>query len=141
MSGALGLARVMEEMATVLAQLADLHVTGYPPATISGNAGYISYPRNIAFDQTYGRGQDMYEDVPVVVCVANPTDRRARDRIARWLDSAGPESVKAVFEERSWKSCSDVEITNAEFDVETIAGVDYLTVIFKATVVGPGKGS
>lgn len=141
MSRALALARVMEEMATVLSQLSGLRVTGYPPASISGPAGYITYPRNIAFDQTYGRGQDRYEDLPVVLCVADPTDRRTRDRIAPWVDSDGPESVKAIFEDRVWESCSAVEITNAEFDVETVAGVDYLTVIFRATVDGPGKAS
>jgi hypothetical protein len=137
---ALALAAVMNEMAVVLAEITKLRVTGWPPATISGRSGYISYPGRIAFDQTYGRGEDIYEDVPIVLCVPDPTDRGTRDRIAPWCDSDGAQSVKAVFEARSWQTCGDVMVSQAEFDVETIAGVDYLCVIFRATVSGPGKG-
>lgn len=142
MSGALALSRVMDEMAQVLSSVIGSAVTGWPPATIAGSAaGYITYPRQITFDETYGRGEDIYEDVPVVVLVADPTDRRTRDRIAPWCDSTGPDSVKQAFESHVWTSCDDVRIGTGEFDVETVGGVDYLTVIFKAAVTGPGKDS
>jgi hypothetical protein len=137
---ALALAAVMDEMAQVLAKVTGLRVTGWPPASGSGRFGYISYPARIAFDQTYGRGEDIYEDLPVVVCVPDPTDRGTRDRIAPWCDSDGPQSVKAVFEAHTWQTCGDVMLSQAEFDTETNAGVDYLCVIFRATVSGPGKG-
>lgn len=137
---ALHLARVMQEVA-----LAASRVTGitrfysYPPATLVAPAGYVSYPSRILYNQTYQRGQADYEDLPIVLVVGKPSDRRARDLVAEWSAADGPRSIVSALEEWDWQSCDDLTIGSAEFDVERIAGVDYLAVMFKATAVGPGR--
>ncbi len=137
---ALHLARVMQEVA-----LAASRVTGitrfysYPPATLVAPAGYVSYPSRILYNQTYQRGQADYEDLPIVLVVGKPSDRRARDLVAEWSAADGPRSIVSALEEWDWQSCDDLTIGSAEFDVERIAGVDYLAVMFKASAVGPGR--
>ncbi len=130
---------VMDEAASVLMQITGLRVFAYPPATIVPPAGYVSYPKSIDFDETYGRGEDRFTDLPMVLLAGKATDRAARDTVAAWAAGSGPQSVKARMEAHTWTSCDDLTVTSVEFDVETIAGVPYLAVMFKATVVGPGE--
>lgn len=130
---------VMDEVARVLAQITGLRVTAYPPQSLSTPAGYVSYPQSIDFDQTYGRGEDQFTDLPMVLVADKVTERSARDRVAGWACGDGPKSVKARMEAHTWESCDDLTVTSCEFDVETIAGTPYLAALFKATVVGPGE--
>jgi hypothetical protein len=131
--------RVMDEVATVLAQFTGLSVIPYPPGTLKPPAGYVSYPREINFDETYQRGEDTFTDLPIVLVASRVTDKTARDTVAGWAAGDGPRSVKAAMEAWRWTHCDDLTVTTAEFDVEKIAGVEYLAVMFKATVTGPGK--
>jgi hypothetical protein len=130
---------VMDEVAGVLAQVTGLRVFAYPPPTLVPPAGYVSYPLSIDMDATYGRGEDDFRDLPIVLVVGKVTDRTARDTVAAWAAGSGPRSVKALMEAHTWTSCDDLTVTSCEFDVEKIAGVDYLAAMFKATVVGPGE--
>ena len=129
---------VMDEAAAVLSGITGLRVKPYPPENLSAPAGYISYPLSIDFDETYGRGQDQFTDLPMVLVADKVTVRSARDRVAAWAHGDGPQSVKARMEEHVWTSCDDLTVTSCEFSVETIAQVQYLAAMFKATVVGPG---
>lgn len=131
---------VMDEVAVVLAQITGLRVTAYPPATLVAPGGYVSYPRSIDFDKTYGRGEDDFTDLPIVLVASKVTDRAARDTVAAWASGDGAKSVKARMEAHAWTSCDDLTVTSCEFDIERIAGVDYLAAMFKATVAGPGEG-
>lgn len=130
---------VMDEAAQVLSQISGLRVTAYPPESLSAPAGYLSYPQSIDFDETYGRGEDRFTDLPMVLVADKVTVRSARDRVAAWAAGDGPQSVKRAMEAHTWTSCDDLTVTSCEFDVETIAGVPYLAAMFKATVVGPGE--
>jgi hypothetical protein len=137
---AMHLARVMDEMALVLGGITGLKkVYPYPPPTLSPPSAYVSYPARVAYDLTYQRGEDDYESIPVVVVAGRPTEKRVRDLLAAWSASDGPNSVKALLESREWTSCDDVRVPSAEFDIETIAGIDYLAVVFTANAVGPGR--
>lgn len=131
--------QVMDEVATVLAQITGLNVFPYPPPTLVPPAGYVSYPRSIDFDETYQRGEDGFTDLPIVLVASKVTDRTARDTVAAWAAGDGPRSVKAAMEAWPWTTCDDLTVTSCEFDVEKIGGVDYLAAMFKATVTGPGK--
>lgn len=133
------LAAVMDEVAAALAEITGLRVTAWPPETVSGPSGYVSYPLSVDFDQAYQRGEDGYRDLPIVLVVGKATTRAARDTVAGWASGAGPKSLKRAMEERSWTTCDDLTVTSCEFDVEMIAGVPYLAAMFKATVVGPGE--
>ncbi len=130
---------VMDEAATVLAQISGLRVFAYPPDSLTDPAGYVSYPLSVDFDQEYQRGGDQFTDLPMVLVASRVTDRAARTTVAEWASGSGPNSVKARMEEHSWTSCDDLTVTSCEFGVETIAGAQYLAAVFKATVVGPGE--
>ena len=130
---------VMDEVKTALETITGLSVFAYPPPTLKPPAGYVSYPREINFDETYQRGEDSYVDLPIVLVASKVTEKTARDTVAGWAAGDGPNSIKAAMEARTWTSCDDLTVTTAEFNVEKIAGVDYLAVMFKATVTGPGK--
>lgn len=130
---------VMDEVAAVLSGITGLNVFAYPPESLTPPAGYVSYPEPIEFDQTYDRGQDEFTALPIVLVASRVTTRAARDVVARWASGDGATSVKARMEAHVWATCDDVTVTSCTFDVEKIAGVDYLTALFKATVVGPGK--
>jgi|SRR6188474_459901 len=129
---------VMDEVAGVLAEITGLRVTAWPPESLSAPAGYVSYPLSIDMDATYGRGEDDFRDLPMVLVADKVTVRSARDRVAAWAHGDGPQSVKAHMEAHTWTTCDDLTVTSCEFGIETIAGVEYLAAMFKATVVGPG---
>lgn len=135
--------KVMDEVAGVMAGLTGLNWYAWPVASITPPAGYVSYPRSIDYDQTYGRGEDGMTDLPMVLLAGDPTLKDTRDLVARWSDGDGAESLKRAFEARTrareWQSCDDVVLTIGEFDVETVAGVPYLAVLFKANVTGSGE--
>lgn len=130
---------VMDEVAEVLTTITGLRVLAYPPPTLVPPAGYVSYPQDITYDETYGRGQDQFTDLPIVLVTGKATDRSARDKVTTWAAGSGPLSVKRLMEEHAWVACDDLTINTCEFDVETIGGVPYLVALFKATVVGSGK--
>lgn len=131
--------QVMDEVAGVLAEITGLRVFAYPPATLIPPAGYVSYPDSVDFDESYQRGEDRYAGLPIVLVASKATDRAARDTVAAWAAGDGPRSVKAHMEAHTWTTCDDLTVNSCEFDVEKIAGVDYLAAMFKATVVGPGE--
>lgn len=132
------LADVMDEIALVLRQITGLRVEAYPAESITPPAAAISYPASIDYDQTYGRGEDQFTDLPFIVVAGEYGARSSRDLISAWTAGDGPKSVKRVMEEREWTSCDDVHVSVGEIDPVQIAGVDYICVLFKATVVGPG---
>lgn len=135
------LADVMTEVAQTLAQITGLRVLDYPPEGLSPPAGYVSYPQSINFDETYGRGEDRFTDLPIVLVASNVTTRAARDTASGWSSGDGPKSVKRAMEAHTWTTCDDLTVTSVEFDIERFAGGPYLAVMFKATVVGPGEES
>lgn len=135
--------KVMDELALVMSELTDVNWHEWPAASITPPAGYVSYPLRIEYDQTYGRGEDSFVDLPLVLLAGDPTARETRDTVARWAGGDGADSLKRAFtyrrRQRLWVSCDDVQLTTGEFDVEIIAGVPYLAVLFKATVTGTGE--
>lgn len=131
---------VMDEVAVVLREITGFKtVLAYPPETITPPAAYVSYPQSILFDQVYDRGQDDITDIPIVILGSKVTSRTARDQASEWSSGDGPLSVKKHMEDHRWTSCDDLTVTSVEFDVERVAGIDYLAVMFKATAVGPGE--
>ena len=130
---------VMDEVASVLAEITGLEVFEFPPHKLTPPAGFLAYPLSIDFDETYGRGGDRFTDLPMVLVASKVTEKSARDTVAGWASGDGPQSVKRAREEHTWTTCDDLTVTSVEFDVETIAGTPYLAALFKATVVGPGK--
>lgn len=135
----MNLANVMDEIAGRLATITGLRVFAYPPADVAPPAAIVSYPEKITFDRTYGRGADVMKGVPIVVLVGKATDRTARDRIGAYADGAGAQSIRALLGAAGWVSCHDVAVVDVDFDVHTVAAVDYLAAIFTCDITGKGS--
>lgn len=132
------LGEVMDEVAGRLSAFSGLRVFPYPPPTVVPPAGIVSYPDSIGYDETYGRGVDMINSLPVHMIVGKATDRAARDTVTDWADGSGQHSIKAALEADGYQSCDSVSVTACTFDVVTIAGVDYLNAMFTLDVIGQG---
>lgn len=135
------IAAVMDEIAEKLRVAPSLtgRTYAYPPADISAPAAVVTYPTDMIFDVTYGRGVDRMTGV-VVVLVGEPTKRQTRDQLTRYLDGSGPESVKALLDgdEGDYTSCDGVRVTGWEVDVHTIGGKDHVAAVFQLDIAGPG---
>lgn len=129
---------VADEIATVLDTIASLRVSSYPPPTVVPPAGIVSYPGSVDFDETYGRGMDRIRDWPVLVVVGKATDRTARTSIYGYAAATGASSVKAVLEAHTWTSLATLRVTSVEFDVVSIASVDYISALFHLDIAGQG---
>lgn len=135
------IAAVMDEIAAKLRVAPSLagRTFAYPPGTIQPPAAVVTYPADMIFDVTYGRGVDGMTGV-VVVLVGPPTERQTRDQLAKYLNGSGPESVKALLDgdEGAYTSCDGVRVTGWEVDVHTIAGKDHVAAVFQLDITGPG---
>jgi hypothetical protein len=132
---------VMDDVATKLGTLTGLNVFAYPPPTITPPAVIVSYPERVEYDQTYGRGLTRVSGLPVVVLEGKATDRSARKRIAAYVSDQGAKSVKLVLEDTASESWDDLTVASADFDVITIAGVDYIAALFTCNLACQGTPS
>ncbi|GAA2355328.1 hypothetical protein Cme02nite_69380 [Catellatospora methionotrophica] len=130
---------VMDELGARLNTISGLRVSDFPPPTVTPPAGIVSYPDRVEFDATYGRGVDVILDLPIVIVEGKATDRGARDRISAYAAGSGTRSVKQVIESGTYTSFDEVRVKSAEFDVITIAGIDYISVLFRLDIGGPGS--
>lgn len=134
---------VMAEAAQALAQVKGVRKTwGYPPDDISvAPSGYVSYPQQGEYQQAYGRGEDGMTDLALVLVAGEPGKKSTHDLLMGWVAGVGPASVVAHLEAWTWESCDDLTVDTWEIIPETVGGVAYLAVMFKATVVGTGEES
>jgi hypothetical protein len=131
------LGTVMDELAASLDTIAGLRVFAYPPAKVTPPAAIVTYPDELIFDATYGRGMDRIT-LPIIVVVGKASDRAARDVLTAYCAGAGASSVKAVIEGGTYTAFHTVRVTRAEFDVVRIAGADYIAGMFDLDVAGQG---
>lgn len=136
----MNLANAMRQVATQLATIADLNVFSYPPDKLEPPAAVVSYPDDVTFDATYGRGVDTMT-LPVVLVVGKVSDESARDALGAYCDGSGARSVKAVIEAGTYTAFDTVQVATCSFDVVTIAGVDFMAAVFSLEVSGSGSGS
>lgn len=133
------LAAVMDEIGDALDTIDGLRVFRYPPdGPPSPPAAIVTYPEDITFDATYGRGADRMT-LPVVVLVGRVSDRSARDRLAAYAAGSGARSVKQTVEGATYAALDDLRVIEAEFDVYTVGGVDFLAATFRLDIVGSGS--
>lgn len=128
---------MMDELGDRLDQVDGLRVYRWPPSSVSVPAAVVSYPDLIDFDGAYTRGMDRMT-LPVVVLVGKPSDRGARDVIARYCDGSGPASVKQLLDGGGWTAMDSVRVTQVEFTVVTVGTTDYLAATFELDIVGQG---
>lgn len=133
------LAAVMDQIGDRLDTIPNLRVFRYPPGKVTPPAAIVSFPDGYTFDATYGRGSDTMK-IPLIVVVGKPTDERARDRLAEYVNGSGARSFKAVLEAAPVYPAFDaVRVEGWEFDVVTIAGIDYMAGLATLDIAGPGS--
>lgn len=137
----MNLVPVMDEIAEKLRAAPSLagRTYAYPQAKVVPPAAIVTYPTDGTFDATYGRGVDTMTG-GIVIVVGRPNERTARDRLAKYINGTGAESVKALVDgdEDDYTSCDGVRVAEWETDVYTLGAIDYLAVIFRLEIAGPG---
>lgn len=134
----MNLAAVMDDVSNRLAAIPGLRCFAYPPPTISPPAAIVSYPDTYTFDETYGRGMDRV-NLPVVLVVGKVSDRATRDALGAYCNGTGPKSVKQVLESGTYTAFHTVRVENIEFDVVSIAAIDYMAAAFTLDIAGSGS--
>jgi hypothetical protein len=131
---------VMDEIAERLRQAPSLagRTNATPPASITGHGASVGYPDSYTFDAAYSRGLDRMT-LPVWVVVGNPTERQTRDRLTKYVDGSGEESIKALLEDDDeYQSFDTLRVASIEFLTMPIQAIDYLTAIFNLEITGQG---
>lgn len=133
----MNLADVMDEVGDALDLIDGLRVWRWPPDSAAVPAAIVSYPDDVTFDATFGRGSDTMT-IPVVVAVGSVTTRTARDLLGAYCDGSGPSSVKATIEGATFTACDTPVVQSVEFDTYELAGVVMVAAIFDLLIVGSG---
>lgn len=131
---------VMDDVARRLNMIQGLRAYEFPPDKIEPPAAVVSYPDQYTYDGTYRRGADRMT-LPVVAVVGRANDRASRDLIAIYVDGDGPSSFKRVLESPdlpAYTAFHSLRVMQVEFDVVTIAGVDYVAALFDLDILGSG---
>jgi len=131
------LSEVMDELANALEGIPGLQVDAHPVGTVVVPQAIVSYPTNINFDETYGRGMDRMEG-NVIVVVGKTIDIATRTAISAYCDGSGDQSIKAALEGATYTALDLVRVVSAEFDSVIYAGVEYLAAMFTLDITGPG---
>lgn len=131
----MNVAEVMDQLGDALDTIDGLRVFPYWADKLTPPAAVVSFPSPLTYDAVYQRASDRAE-FPVTIVVGKVDARSARDDLARYLDGAGPASVKTVVEAHATDAWSTVRVTTAEVAVIRIAGVEYLGAEFLIDVLG-----
>lgn len=129
---------VMDEQGEALDMIDGLRVHPYDEDKITPPAALIGLPTNKAYDQTNGRGMDQWTHEITILVSKVGGARVRRDAIAPYANGKGDKSVKLALERHKYTSCDIVQVRSAAFDVVTIAGAQYLGVVFTVYVAGSG---
>jgi hypothetical protein len=131
------LADVMDQVAARLDTIEGLRVHAHPPGRVVPPAAVVSYPDTLEFDATYGRGMDRMT-LPVVLVVGRAVDRAARDELAAYCNGAGQRSIKGVLESGAYTAFDTIRVQDIDFDVVTIAAIDYIAALLTLDIGGQG---
>lgn len=128
---------IMDELGAAINTIADLRVLPYSSQRITPPAAIVGWPSPYTFDSAMARGADSM-DFPINVVVGQVDSRSSRDRMSKYVDGSGPDSIKAALEGHTYTDCDSVRVTRVEFSVVKIAEVEYLSGLFTVNVIGRG---
>jgi hypothetical protein len=134
----MNLADVMDELGIALEVIPGLRIFPYTADKVTPPAAIVMWPDSYEFDRTMQRGSDAVT-LPIVVVVGRADARSSRDRLAKYVDGSGSDSVKAAIEDHASDVYDSVRVTSVEFNQVTIASIDYLAATFNVDIVAPGK--
>lgn len=133
----MNLAEIMDDLAGALDTIEGLRVFPYWADRITPPAAVVQWPEEYNFDATYGRGSDRIT-VPVTVLTGKIDARSARNVLAAYADGSGTFSVKATLEAGTYTAFDSLRVVSVEFEVMTVASVDYLAGRFNIDIIGTG---
>lgn len=131
---------VMGEVAGRLGTIPRLRAYDHPPANVTPPAAIVTFPvEAMTYDLTYGRGSDRF-NLPVVVMVGQADAKAAHKALGEYANGSGPRSVKAVLEANldDYTTFDTLRVTQVEFDIVAMGGVDHLAATFTLDIAGPG---
>lgn len=132
---------VAGEVLTRLDTIVGLRVAGWGDRA-KMPVGLVALPETGIFDETYGRAADRYPDLPVCICLPNPTSRGVLAELSAYTAGSGPKSVKQVLDSTDadpYAACDTFRVKEWSIsDETTYDGVPCLTVIFYCDVFGEG---
>lgn len=131
---------VMAETAVALRTLpGPPRVFEWDRGAVSGNSMVVALPDEIVFDLTYGRGQDKFSDMIIMLLIPRGDERSARKVMGPFVAGSGASSVKAKLDGYTWTTCHRQIVTRCSFDeVQDRGGVSYLAAMFHTDVYGTG---
>lgn len=132
---AIDLGGAMAELAARLDTIPKVQVHTSPPLRVRVPAAIVAYPESITYDTAYRRAADDMS-VPVVLLVSRLNDASALAQLDAFASGAGASSVKQILESGEYETMSAVRVADAQFDVYTVAGDDYLCAVFTVLVSG-----
>lgn len=127
----------MDDLGAALDTIEGLQVFPYWANRITPPAAVVGWPEPLTYDATYRRGTDSLT-IPVSVLVGRVDARSSRDLLARYLDGAGPYSVKAVIDGHAGTAYSTAVVRSATVEAVTVASVEYLAATFEVDITGAG---
>lgn len=128
---------VVDQIGDRLDAIPGYKIFRYPPESVTPPCLIISYPDQVNYDLTNGRGTDEILGLSITGVVGAVTSLAARRKVMD-LAGGGSGGLKSLIESQSFSSCDDIQIESAQFDVVKITEVDYISVTFSATIVGRG---
>lgn len=127
-------ADVMDELDAALDSIDGLRSHPYETDKVTPPAAIVHWPESIDFDSTMSRGSDLV-NIPVTVVVGRSDQRSSRDRLSKYLDGSGPDSIKTVIETHESTAWDSARVVKAEIGAVTIANVTYLSATFDVELV------
>lgn len=126
---------ILEAIAGRLETIVGLRVFDHVPSALEPPAAVVQLPRSIEFDLTAGRGGDTYNLV-VLLLAAKADARAAHLNLAKYLDAAGPSSIKETLDGDLGGAVDTARVTRAsDVGSYTFAGMEYLGAEFHIEVV------
>lgn len=133
----MNIADVMDEIGEALKTLDGLRVHPYWADSITPPSATVGWPDPLTYDAAYQRGADRFV-LPLWVLVGRADARTSRDRMAKYLDGSGADSVKAALDGWTFTKCDSVTVTEATVGAITVGGTEYLGATFQVDIFGQG---
>lgn len=129
---------VITEVAAQLDTIDGLRSLDFPPDHLSPPMALPEFPEEYSFDETYGRGMDRMI-LPWWIVVGKPSDRSTVERLGRYVDGSGANSVKQVVEAGTYNAFDIVRVMSVEFEPIDDAGITYVGARFSLDIAGKGS--
>lgn len=132
MAGNLG--TVMDNIGLALDMIPGVRAYDFPPKSAQPPFGFVDMPDIIEYDAAMKRGKDRMR-ISVVLAVADVVDRQVRDDLAAYMATTGDKSVKTTLETMGAGIGDSVRVTSADPRPVTIAGTQYMGIVFELDVI------